>query len=205
MISGPSTSTRSNISRIASSRSWSGTAGFRQRVPNSDSCLRARRRRSSSGLSAWRIDVRAIQSPPSPTERLDGDLAGVELTLEPFSGSNEVRRGLGSAGGANADRIAPRTWRISDSARGRDRTARDLLLVALGPVGGRWPAGGSTGVPDTAVAVAGIAVEGALAVDAAHQSDQRVRASEDVMPGWRVRRSARISWTRSKRAGSTGP
>ena len=51
-ISGPSTSNRPKISRSASSRSRSGTAGFRQSVPNSDSSWPARRRRSSSGRSS---------------------------------------------------------------------------------------------------------------------------------------------------------
>ena len=112
--------------------------------------------------------LRAIQSAPCPAERLDRDLAVVELALEPFSGTHELGRVWLLVG----DRLG--SHRAQDLAeirviKGDAIEERcNLLLVTLGAIGGRWAADRPTGVPDTAVTVAGVPVEGALAVDAAH-------------------------------------
>ncbi|MDO8483941.1 MAG: hypothetical protein Q7S35_03220 [Candidatus Limnocylindrales bacterium] len=125
---------------------------------------------------------RAVEPAPGAAEHLDGDLARIELMLEPFPGGHELGRVWPGR------RYGRRSHRIEDLPQvGRAEAdeieeLRDLLLVSLGPIGGRWAAGGATGVPDTAIAVAGVTVEGALTVDAAHEPDERVRAPQRRHP-----------------------
>ena len=115
-----------------------------------------------------------LQQPPGAAERFDGDLACVELALQAFPGGQDLGRvRLGGQCGCrpHESKHLPQIGLVYAHT---SEECRDLVLVAFCPVCGRGPAGGATGVPDASVAVASIAMEGALAMDAAHEPDEWV-------------------------------
>ncbi|OGN81095.1 MAG: hypothetical protein A2X23_05150 [Chloroflexi bacterium GWC2_73_18] len=128
--------------RSASSRSGSGTTGFRQKRPELRQHLTGTPEAHLVG-SILGHSPRALQSAPGPAERLDRDLAAVELALEPLSGNHELGRVWLSGGhrlGSHRARDLAEIRLVKGDAL---EQRRDLLLVPLGAIGGRWAAGSS--------------------------------------------------------------
>jgi hypothetical protein len=110
---------------------------------------------------------RVIQSTPGPAECLDGDLAALELALEPLSGSLDIGRVWVGGGHRLASH---RTQDLADIRLVKGDAVeelRNLLLISLGAIGGRWAASWATRVPDPAVTIAGVTMERAPAGPAA--------------------------------------
>jgi len=127
----------------------------------------------------------AVQSAPCAAKRLDGDLARVQLELQPFPGSHHVGP-IGLVGQSGAGTHCPdHLAEVGLVEVGAIEEPGDLLLVTFSPVCGRWTAGRPTGVTYPPVAVAGVTVVRALAEEAAHEANEWVGAPRHRHPGGR--------------------